>query len=145
MATLTINLFAHRPDPAQRSWDLPMWGHPLSKGVLPLFIRAGGLLRPIGTAFWVGSGVPFVVSAMHNLTEALRHEPRYERLLASGDLPAKVDLKNAGLYVLHQDEVTPERGRFTLLPLETANGGPLGDAVFGFPTSSRGGRRGLRP
>lgn len=115
-----------------------MWGHLLSKGVLPLFLRVGDKLEPVGTAFWVGRNIPFVVTALHNVAETLRREPQYERLLASGNLPEQVNLETVALYVLHQDEVRPGRRRFTLLPLESVNAGPPTDVVFGFPRFEAG-------
>lgn len=133
MTSVTINLYDHRPHPEDKTWELPPWGHVLSKGVLPLFMRVEGVLLPIGTAFWVGGGVPLVMTAFHNVVEALRHEPRYRHLLSTGSFPEKVDLKNVGFYVLHQDDCRADAGRLTLLPLESINAGPPGDVVFGYP------------
>ncbi|MCK6105457.1 serine protease [Brevundimonas sp. EYE_349] len=138
MAVATVNLYDHRPSPEARTWDLPPWGHVLSKGVLPLFIRIGPRLMPIGTAYWLGGNAPFVMTALHCIAEALRHEPRYERFLAAGNLPASLDLTNCAFYVLHQDDCTADGGRITLIPLESVDAGPPGDVAFGFPRFEAG-------
>lgn len=131
---IRFELFEGRTDPDQREWEAPAWGSALSKMVLPLFITSGDRYIPIGTAFWVGRKVSFVMTAMHNVHEALRHEGRYDRELASGRLPPHLDLKTAGLCVLHQDEVTTENVRFTLTPLENLHGAPPTDVVVGYPS-----------
>lgn len=135
---VSFNLNDHRPDPAVRTWDLPPWGHVMSKCVLPLFLRIGRTLQPIGSAYWVAGKTPFVMTALHCVTETLRHEERYARRFAAGDLPEKIDLSETALYVLHQDDCEGERRRFTLLPLESVNAGPPGDVVFGFPQFQAG-------
>lgn len=133
-----IDVFEHRPDPQTRTWDLPAWGHPLSRIVLPLFIRDGDLLVPAGTAFWVGRHVAFVLTATHTVVDALRRDGRFDRALASGPLPAQAALKNVGLYVLHPNGLGPDAGRFSLVPLETLNGGYPLDAIFGYPVFEAG-------
>lgn len=60
---VTLEIEKYRTDPAKRQWDLPPWGHPIEQGVLPLFISFDGNLYPVGTAFTVGSGVAFIISA----------------------------------------------------------------------------------
>jgi hypothetical protein len=138
MQNVFINVYDYRADPTQRTWDLPSWGHPLSQLALPLFVQAEGRYLPIGTAFWIGPKVQFIVTAMHNIHEAIRFERRFERLLAAGELPASVSLKRAGLGVLHQDEVTGTNARFSLIPVRTINGGPPGDVAFGHPEFGSG-------
>lgn len=138
MPTLTMNLRDFRQDPAQRTWELPPWGHPLSKCVLPLFIQANGRYLPIGTAFWVGPKVQFILTAVHNIEAALRHEPRLEHLRITGQWPERAKLTQTGLSVLHQDFVTTSRAHISLTPLETINGGPPGDVAFGHPQFRNG-------
>lgn len=133
MPTVTINLRDHRADPEQRTWDLPTWGHPLSNCILPLFIQTGGRFLPIGTAFWVGPKVQFILTAMHNVLEALHFEPRLERLLTAGNLPSAAKLNSAGLFVLHQGGDPGINAGFSLIPLRTINGAPPGDVAFGHP------------
>lgn len=131
---ITFNLFEGRTGPDQREWEAPAWGSSLSKMVLPLFITSGDRYIPVGTAFWVGRKVSFVMTAMHNVHETLRHEGRWDHQLASGRLPPHLDLKAAGLCVLHQDEVTAENARFTITPLENLHGAPPTDVVIGYPS-----------
>jgi hypothetical protein len=68
--------------------------------VLPLFIQGESHYIPVGTAFWIGPKVQFVMTALHNIHEALRYEPRFERLLAAGNLPTSIELRKVGLSVL---------------------------------------------
>ena len=138
MTRVEVDIRKHRSDPTARSWELPPWGHVLSKGVLPLFMKVEGRLFPLGTAYWLGGGVPFVMTAMHCILEAMRHEPHLERLAASGDLPAKAGFKEVALYVLHQDSFEDGRGKITFLPLESIDAGPPGDVAFGYPMFEAG-------
>ena len=138
MPNVNVNLFDYRADAAHRTWDLPSWGHPLSKCVVPLFIQAEGRCYPVGTAFWIGPKVHFIVTAMHNIHDALRFEPRFERMLAAGELPSSVNLRRTGLSVLHQDEVTSASARFSLISVPTINGAPPGDVAFGHPEFGNG-------
>jgi hypothetical protein len=133
MKHVALNLRDHQTDPGQRTWDLPPWGHLLSKCVLPLFIQAEGRYHPIGTAFWVGPKVQFIVTAMHTILEAFRFEPRLERLLTADELPLSATLNCTSLSVLHQDDVTDTKAQFSLVPVRTINGAPPGDVAFGHP------------
>lgn len=130
--TITMNLRDARTDDSQRSWPLPVWGHPASLMVMPLFISTGGHLVPIGSAFAVGAGLGFVMSATHNIAEAIRADGRYERQLATGSLPPEMSLKDVGLSVLHH--VADGNGGITLsfLPLASIEGAPPTDVVIGF-------------
>jgi hypothetical protein len=133
MQYITLNLRDQRAHSAQRTWELPSWGHPLSKCILPLFIQSEGRYHPIGTAFWIGPGVQFIVTAMHNIAAAFRFEPRLQRLHAAGELPSSASLNHTGLSVLHYDDVTGTNARFCLIPVLTINGAPPGDVAFGHP------------
>ena len=125
----TINLFEGRPDPSVKTWDLPAWGHPLARTVMPLFIRMDDRLVPAGTAFWIGRSVSFVLTAMHTVKWALQHEGRFDRELTTGEMPRQAELKRTALYVLHTEEATAEAGRISFIPLENLSGGPPGDVV----------------
>lgn len=138
MTKSVIDLYEYRLDPTARTWDLPPWGHVLSKGTVPLFLRSGRKLKPVGTAYWLGGGAPFIMTALHCVTEALREDPRYERLFANGLLPEKIDLRDAAFYILHQDDCTTDGGRVSLIPLTSVNAGPPGDVAFGFPQFEEG-------
>lgn len=133
MPSININMFDGRPDASCREWELPSFGHPLSKFVLPLFVLAEGRYRPIGTALWVGPKVQFLLTAMHNITEAFRFEPKLERMFVQGDLPPSVTLNRASLWVLHQGSTSESEHKFSLIPIQTVNGGPPGDVAFGHP------------
>lgn len=86
---MRIDIEAHKPDPTSRCWDLPPWGHPLSQGVLPLFLVLEDRMFPIGTAFTVGKKLRFLMTAEHTIGEAIKHDPVLNRLRNEGRLPAK--------------------------------------------------------
>jgi hypothetical protein len=132
---VSIAIEKHRTDPAMNAWELPPWGHPLSQGVLPLFFGVSGRLVPIGSAFTVGSGVTFVVSAAHNLYEVFDHDLRLQHLVKSRSLPEAIDLKEVAIYVLHQRwaDDTAMQIDFTLWPIESFTGAPPSDVALGFP------------
>ncbi len=124
----------YRNDPTETCWNLPRWGHPLSQGVMPLFMSYGERLFPVGTAFTVGKGIVFVVSAAHTIDEGFKYEERLGHVLfGNGDRPKAVDFREVGFYVLHQRPIGKDGLRLTLWPLETVDGAPPTDVVFGFP------------
>src|ERR1051325_9644482 len=133
LQSVTIEVEKYRSDPSSRQWELPAWGHPFAQGILPLFITFEDHLFPVGTAFTIGRGVPFIVSAAHNIREAWKYEPRISHLLTARELPKSVDLKHAGISVLYQGANTNGGIDGTIWPLETVEGGPPTDVVFGFP------------
>ena len=132
--TITLNLRDERSDPSQRIWDLPSWGHPASLMVWPLFISVDGVLIPIGSAFSVGRGLGFVMSASHNIDEAVKREPRFDRRRTEGPLTGSLSLSSVGLSVLHQ--APNGQGGLTLnfMPLGSVEGAPPTDIVIGFAT-----------
>jgi hypothetical protein len=123
----------YRGDPSSRQWDLPSWNHPLAQGVLPLFVTFEDHLFPVGTAFTVGRGVTFVVSAAHNIREAWKYERRLHHLLTATNLPRSISLKQAGISVLHQRPNGRGGVSFTIWPLETVEAAPPTDLVIGYP------------
>lgn len=133
LQSVTIEIEKYRIDPFSRQWELPGWGHPISQGILPLFITSEDHLFPVGTAFTVGRSVPFVVSAAHNICEAWKDEPRLSHLLTARELPKSVELKLVGFSVLHHRP--NENGGITLnvWPLETVESAQPTDVVFGSP------------
>jgi hypothetical protein len=133
MQHINVNLRDHRSDAAQRTWELPPWGHTLSKCVVPLFIQAEGRCYPIGTAFWIGPKVQFIVTALHSIKEAFRFEPRWERAHVAGEMPLSASLSQAGFSVLQQDDVTGTTVQFSLIPVRTIDGAPPTDVAFGHP------------
>ncbi len=135
---LTIPIEEYRTDPTHRTWDLPSWGHPLSRMVLPLFITSNDSYRPIGTAFWFGNAIAFVFTATHNVYEALRREGRFDHHIASGEFPLNFELRNSGLCVLHQDSIRDSRATMTMTPLESMHGAPPTDAIIGYPVFVNG-------
>jgi hypothetical protein len=132
---VSIPIERYRKDPAQSAWELPPWGHPLSQGVMPLFISAAGRLIPVGTAFTTGSGVTFVISAEHNIREVFSHERRLGHLKTERTLPEAISLREVGLYVLYQrwHDESEAQIDYMLWPLENVDGAPPTDIVFGFP------------
>ncbi len=131
--SVTIEIEKYRNDPSSEQWELPAWGHPISQGVLPLFITFEDHLVPAGTAFTIGRGVAFVVSAGHNIREAFKKEERLRHLLSSRELPESLDLRHAGISVLYHRPNENGGISLTIWPLETVAAAPPTDVVFGFP------------
>lgn len=128
----------YRKHPEDQTWDLPPWGHPLSKGILPLCMSFEDMLFPIGTAFTIGRGIGFVVTAMHNIREAWKREPRLAHLLQARDLPRSVDMREVGFSVFHHRVNASGEISFTILPLQTVDGAPPTDVAFAFPVFHQG-------
>lgn len=127
-----MNLRDHRTDPDQSAWELPPWGHQASMMVMPLFMTIDEHLFPIGSAFTVGSGLGFVMTAMHNIMEAIKEDGFHDTAVSSGKLPEAMSLRHIGLSVLHQ--APNGQGGLTLnfLPLTSVEGAPPTDVVIGF-------------
>lgn len=134
---ITIQLEKYRKNPADREWELPPWGHPISLGVLPLFLAIDEHLIPVGTAFTTGNKVTFIVSATHNIREAIKEEPRLEHL-AGSPIEGTLDLKHVSLSVLHQHTDETGRTRLSLWPIETFRGPSPTDVVIGSPQFAAG-------
>ncbi len=130
---MKINLVEHKPNEHATHWDLPMWGHPLSSMIMPLFMLVDGCLHPVGTAFRVSGKISFLFTADHNLREAIKKEPRLERLFVNGQLPNKASLVEVSLYVLHCHMDTSEHNSFTLIPLEHTTSAPPTDITIASP------------
>lgn len=134
MESVRIDIRGHRPTPDASRWSLPQWGHPLSRGVFPLLLSYDGRIFPIGTAFTIGAGVHFMVSATHNVMEAFKHEQRLHRFLSNRDhLPSSIDLREVAFHLLFREPDASDRLRTYLWPIETAHMGSPTDVVFGFP------------
>lgn len=118
-------------------WELPCWGHSLSQGIFPLFIDVDNFLFPIGTAFSVGKGPQFLITAEHTIAEAIKREPILEPLRIKGQLPRHADIINSRLCVLHQRS-TQTGVDFTLWPIERVSSAPPTDVVFAFPKFTEG-------
>jgi len=129
-----FDIYEHRLDPEQAHWELPAWGHALGLFALPLFVTFEERYIPIGTAFRIGQGVGFVLTANHNVREALKRDGRFDRELTSTQLPPNLDLRNAGLCVLHQVVGSDGVLRLTFTPLENVHGAPPTDVVLGYPS-----------
>jgi hypothetical protein len=100
-----------------------------------MFLGVANKLIPVGTAFTVGSGAAFLVSAAHNLQEVFNHELRLRHLIAASTLPEAVALKEVSIYVLHQRwaDQAQTRMNFALWPVETFTTLPPTDVAIGFP------------
>jgi len=133
---VTIEIDSFKKAPEDRTWELPPWGHPLSHGVIPLFYSFDRVLYPLGSAFTIGRGIQFILTAKHNIDEAIKREPQLSRYLYTGDEPPREgNLNRIGLWLLHHSQ-HDERITFTLRPLEFLNGAPPTDLMFGFPKFS---------
>lgn len=123
-----MNLFDGR-EGMEKSWLLPPWGHLLGLAVYPLFIEVDGRVKPIGTAFNVGGGVNITITAFHCVEEAIRLDPKLNRVLTNGGVLKDGTLERCGLYVLRNFR-TDEGIQFSFVPLEHVSGGPPADVVF---------------
>jgi hypothetical protein len=132
---ISIPIEKYRVDSSLQYWELPPWGHPLSQGILPLFISVAGRLVPVGSAFTVGSRVAFLVSACHNIREVFSHEPRLRRLVTARTLPEAIEAREVGVYVLHQRwaDDTEKTIDFAVWPVESFAGALPSDVALGFP------------
>lgn len=130
--TVTLNFRDHRLDPSTRSWDLPPWGHDASMMVMPLFVSVDERMIPIGSAYSVGGGLGFVMSASHNIMDAMSREPLFDRVRTAGHLSGAISLSSVGLSVLHQRPKGAGRVDLSFLPLKSIEGAPPTDIVIGF-------------
>jgi hypothetical protein len=131
--SVLIEIEKYRSDSSSRRWELPAWEHPFGQGILPLFISFEDHLFPVGTAFTIGRGVTFLVSAAHNIREAWRYEGRLSHLLTAREIPESVALKQAGFSVLHHQPNGKGGITFLIWPMETVEGAPPTDVVIGYP------------
>ena len=99
-------------------------------GVFPLFLTIDMRLIPIGTAFVVGRFGSFVLSATHNIGEALKQEPGFEQL-ASRLFEGTIDLKRIYLSVLYQSTDDTGQTQLMLWPIETFSSPCPTDVVIG--------------
>lgn len=133
--TASINLQEGRPVGAC-SWELPIWGHPLSMGVFPL-LAAGDIpqnprLVPMGSAFCI-SRLGIVATAEHNIRESLKYHSRGARLRQRDELPESYELNDMGLAVFHQCRTGENTFIGNVWPLEGIQGAQPTDVVYGFP------------
>lgn len=129
--TIRFNLRDARADPTLRVWDLPPWGHPAALMVMPLFLCVRDRFIPIGSAFVLNGALGLVMSALHNIEQALVHEPPFDRRRAEGNLPKALTLQHAGLSVLHHIIDDTGVARFSFLPIGSIDGAPPSDLVIG--------------
>jgi hypothetical protein len=133
---MRINLRDFRQSKNDLEWELPAWGHPISQGVMPLFIGVHGRLLPIGTIFATGNKVTFLVTATHNINELLKKDPRFARVIAQGVLEGSHNLSDGyTLYALHH-HMDGNKVHLTLWPLEKVDGASPTDVVFTHPKFS---------
>lgn len=107
---ISFDIETYRKKKSDWFWDLPAWGHPISQGIMPLFLDYQDRLTPIGTAFLISRKVFFIGTALHNIEEAVKLE-------TGGDLRkyltqregGQFELKNVGLSVFHQRKEGPKK------------------------------------
>ena len=129
---MRMNLRDYRESPDQQEWELPGWGHPISQGVMPLFIGVHGRLFPIGTAFTTGK-IHFMVTATHNIEQIMAHDPRFAHRIGRGRLEGSHNLSDGhALYVLHH-RADGDMVHLTLWPLRKIDGASPTDVVFAYP------------
>ena len=126
-------LLSRRPPNAQ-AWTVPRWPSPLSAGVFPIGVTVEDRFLPLGTAFTISS-LGIVASALHNITAALEYDRIGAGFRRNRELPDEMTLNDAGLAILHS--TMDERGQvsLTIWPLESCNGAPPTDLIFGFPVA----------
>ena len=133
-----MNLKEFRKSPDDREWELPAWGHPISQGVMPLFVSVHGRLLPVGTAFTTGKKVQFLVTATHNIDQLVKKDPRFARMIGKGRLEGSHDLSvGYGLYALHH-RAEGDKGQMTLWPVQKIDGATPTDVVFAHPKFTAG-------
>lgn len=130
ISNLISGLSDFRTNSSDTSWEIPPWGHPISELVMPLFMIVDGNYRSVGTAFLVSKKLPIIITATHNIKEAVKHDPALSALVHS-DLEGEHSLKNVRLSVLHQRQNSPDNVQITLWPIETIHGPAPTDVVTG--------------
>lgn len=133
---ISTPILEYQPNSSCSTWELPSWGHPLSQGVMPLFVGLEDRLFPVGSVFTVGRGVCFAITALHCITAVLDHTPHLKKLYAQQELPSKTRLPaGASLWLFHQNVVGSKPGSLTfhLWPLEFAASGEPTDVSFCTP------------
>ncbi|WBY08949.1 hypothetical protein PIB19_06000 [Sphingomonas sp. 7/4-4] len=129
---MRMNPREYRNSPEDREWELPAWGHPISQGVMPLFIGVHGRLFPIGTAFTTGK-LHFMVTATHNIEQIMARDPRFAHKINRGRPEGAHDLSDGhALYVLHH-RLENDVMHLTLWPLRKIDGASPTDVVFASP------------
>ena len=138
--TVSVNLQEGRPAGAS-SWDLPIWGHPLSMGVFPLLAAAhtphNPHLIPVGSAFCV-SRLGILATAEHNIRESLKYHSRGARLRQRDQLPESYELNDMGLAVFHQSRADENAFRGNVWPIEGFQGAQPTDVIYGSPKFQTG-------
>lgn len=124
-------LEAYRPKDVT-SWDLPPWGDTLSYGVYPLLIAVEDHFVPIGTAFCI-SNIGVVITATHNIEEALKLDRQFHLLSQLNDLDGadNFKFKDIGLSLLHV-QVDDNKVQVNFRPLESGSIVRPTDVMFGF-------------
>ncbi|MDD2997558.1 MAG: hypothetical protein PHV05_00775 [Candidatus Riflebacteria bacterium] len=133
---IKLDLQAGRPENSS-SWDLPVWGHPLSMGVFPLFAVANvtnnAQLIPVGSSFCISNKIGVLVTAEHNIRESLNHHWKGSNLLQRDQLPESFELNDMGLAVFHHSKTGDNTYSANVWPLESLHGAQPTDVIYGFP------------
>jgi len=103
----------------------------LERGIFPLVATKNERLYPLGTAFCI-SKFGLLLTAEHNLRDALRFHDLGDALRAMDRLPDGLDLRGLGLSVIWK-HIGESSGQMNLWPIEHIAGGPPTDIVFAFP------------
>jgi hypothetical protein len=117
-------------------WLLSGHDHALNMGIFPFFARANDQLFPLGTAFAV-SKLGILLSAYHNVHEAVRFHPRGEQLRQRG-LHDGFDLGELGLSVVHRHLSADMRLHVSVWPIEKIHGARPTDVIFAYPNPQPG-------
>ncbi len=131
-AEILVNVLSSARRNDQGCLELPPWGHPINAGVLPLFATRSDRFEPIGTAFFV-TRYGHIVTATHNLDEVLKKEPGGERHRGGVHPIDNLNLRVAGLAVLHTYDAVPRRRRAALWPFDRSTGASPTDIAFCSP------------
>ena len=103
----------------------------LERGVFPLVATKDETIRPVGTAFCI-SKIGLLLTAEHNLRDALQYHDRGDVLRAMDRIPSGLDVRGLGLWVIWR-QIEESTGRIILWPIEYMAGGPPTDLLFAFP------------
>ena len=107
----------------------------LERGIFPLVATKDERIYPIGTAFCI-SKVGILLTAEHNLRDALRLHDWGDALRAMDRLPNGLDVRDLGFSVIWR-QIDQSGSSMMLWPIEHMAGGPPTDVLFASPQFQR--------
>jgi hypothetical protein len=134
-SSIQVN-FQEGRENGKNTWDLPDFGHPLSMCVFPLFAEVNSEsdphLFPVGSSFCLNS-LGILATAEHNIRESLKYHWDGINLRQRNQLPESYELKDMGLAIFHHSKKAENSFSANIWPIESLNGAPPTDVIYGFP------------